>query len=206
VEDAGGGLDLWLGVRSQDGAVDLIGRQDALARIAGLTVQLDSLDAYARACAAASDAAVAPVTLGPSQGLACYVAGAREVEPEMLLAALADALPTQLVPSLTIPVATIDRRPDGTVVRSALPSPARIGPRNGVERRLCSIWAEILERDEISVVDSFFELGGESLSALLICDRISREIGVSIALRRFFELETIAAVAEEIGGNGRVVD
>ncbi|HLP48643.1 MAG TPA: condensation domain-containing protein, partial [Candidatus Kapabacteria bacterium] len=73
-------------------------------------------------------------------------------------------------------------------------------PRNGLERQLVDIWAEILgvERDSVSIDANFFELGGHSLKATILLNRIIKEFNARIAMIEIFKSPTIRAIAEEI--------
>ncbi|MDR3717282.1 MAG: HAD-IIIC family phosphatase [Bryobacteraceae bacterium] len=55
-------------------------------------------------------------------------------------------------------------------------------PQSDVERRLSAVWAEILQRSQISVHDNFFDLGGHSLLAVLLLMRVKEEFGVELSV------------------------
>jgi len=55
-------------------------------------------------------------------------------------------------------------------------------PQSDVERRLIAVWAEILQRSQISVHDNFFDLGGHSLLAVLLLMRVKEEFGVELSV------------------------
>jgi len=56
-------------------------------------------------------------------------------------------------------------------------------------------WRDVLKKDEVSVTDSFLDLGGHSLLAIRVLGRISKELGVRLALRALFETPTVEKVA-----------
>lgn len=55
-------------------------------------------------------------------------------------------------------------------------------PQSDVERRLIAVWAEILQRNSVSVHDNFFDLGGHSLLAVLLLMRVKEEFGVELSV------------------------
>ncbi|WP_019915010.1 non-ribosomal peptide synthetase [Paenibacillus sp. HW567] len=61
---------------------------------------------------------------------------------------------------------------------------------------LSSIWEEILEYDDVDVHASFYELGGDSISMLIIIDLIKKEFCLDIGVKEFHRLGSIADIAE----------
>jgi len=92
---------------------------------------------------------------------------------------------------------------NGKLDRAALPAPDAVGaqasafvtPRTETEATVAKIWRDVLKKDEVSVTDSFLDLGGHSLLAIRVLGRISKELGVRLALRALFETPTVEAVA-----------
>ena len=62
------------------------------------------------------------------------------------------------------------------------------------------IWEEILETNEINISDNFFDLGGDSFSALEISLK-SKEIGISLSVGKIFELQTIEKIVKTMDQN-----
>ena len=68
-------------------------------------------------------------------------------------------------------------------------------PRDAIERDLAAIWKEMLGVQQVSIDDDFFELGGQSLIAMRLFNRIRKEHGVELPLSVLFQAPTIAATA-----------
>ena len=81
--------------------------------------------------------------------------------------------------------------------RPALPNPY-VPPRDDVERTVAGIWGEFLGFGQIGANDSFFDLGGHSLVATQIVNRLRDVFQVRLSLERLFEAPTIAALAEAL--------
>ena len=68
-------------------------------------------------------------------------------------------------------------------------------PRDAIERDLAAIWQDMLGIQKVSIDDDFFELGGQSLIAMRLFNRIRKEHGVELPLSVLFQAPTIAATA-----------
>ncbi len=75
-------------------------------------------------------------------------------------------------------------------------------PRTSVEHRLAQIWTEIFDMPDIGVEDNFFVLGGHSLMAARLMDRIRQEFGLQLPLAALFENGSIAALARFLESTG----
>jgi acyl carrier protein len=73
-----------------------------------------------------------------------------------------------------------------------------VTPRSAAERALCVVWAEILGLDEPGVEDDFFELGGDSISAVQLITRLQRWLDAGVPLVALFETPTIAGLARHL--------
>ena len=79
---------------------------------------------------------------------------------------------------------------NGKVDRRALPAlcPQRVNleddifmaPSTELEKAIASVWQEVLQVDQVSTLDKFFDLGGHSLSALKVIDRLGKESDIRI--------------------------
>jgi acyl transferase domain-containing protein len=69
-----------------------------------------------------------------------------------------------------------------------------------VEEKVSLVWQQILGLDHVGAHDDFFTLGGESLAALQILNRVQDIFGREISLKKFFEHPTVAGLSEQIRG------
>ncbi|WP_260171876.1 condensation domain-containing protein, partial [Pedobacter cryoconitis] len=69
------------------------------------------------------------------------------------------------------------------------------------EHTLVGIWSEILkiDQDKISVNRSFFDLGGHSLRAMSLANRIWKELGAEVSLKAIFSHQDIRSLSVYIG-------
>ena len=143
--------------------------------------------------------------LGQHVLVAAAPGGTAALDPAALRAAAAEQLPAYMVPQH---VAVLDRLPlgpNGKVDLAAAPRPwhdapaGTVRPRDVWEERIAGIWQEALVRDDFGVLENFFELGGDSLHAVRIIDRLRSEFGVEVTadegLQLLFDSPTVAELA-----------
>jgi acyl transferase domain-containing protein/aryl carrier-like protein len=73
-----------------------------------------------------------------------------------------------------------------------------VAPRTDLEEILSTVWQEFFGIEKIGTHDSFFDLGGDSLSATQLISRIRGVLRVDVEVRSLFEAPTIAGFAEYI--------
>src|SRR5262249_42610558 len=117
-------------------------------------------------------------------------------------------LPDYMVPAELAVLPSLPLLPSGKVDRRALaelaPAPAadepalEAAPRTPIEELLAGIFAEVLSREWVGREDSFFDVGGHSLTAAQVVARTRAVLGVELPLRAIFETPTVAALAERL--------
>jgi thioesterase domain-containing protein/acyl carrier protein len=78
-------------------------------------------------------------------------------------------------------------------------------PENDLEKRLATMFQELLGVDRVGANDDFFELSGNSLVGLRLLSAIRRATGVSLTLANLLEassVRTLAAAVQARGGGG----
>ncbi len=195
------------------GAIEFLGRVDDQVKVRGYRVELGEIEHVLRAhpgvaqCAVllreAPDVAPRLVAYVVPKQAGYAVAHADRATPQALQDALAAQLPDYMVPQTVVLLEELPLNKNGKLDRAALPpldgGPADadrfIGPRTTTEEVIASIWADVLKKDRISVTESFLELGGHSLLAIRVLGRISKQLGVRLALRALFDTPTVEEIA-----------
>ena len=70
-----------------------------------------------------------------------------------------------------------------------------MAPRNPVESTLAGIWVDVLGIDRVGLLDNFFGLGGDSLSATRAHSRINAAFHLELPLNAIFRQPTVADLA-----------
>ncbi len=66
------------------------------------------------------------------------------------------------------------------------------------EKEVLAIWQDVLKVRDLAPTASFFEVGGNSLSAVVLADRISRRLGVPFAAADLFKYATVRSIAAHV--------
>ncbi|MBF6331427.1 non-ribosomal peptide synthetase [Nocardia transvalensis] len=196
-------------VDSTGGVLEYLGRTDFQVKIRGLRIELGDIEAALLADARVARA-ICVAHAGPGgDELVGYVVATpgAALDTGELTGDLRRRLPSYMIPAHLIVLDELPLNPNGKVDRKALPAPelgprraarAAAGPRTEVERRLAAVFTEVLGVDDIDVEDSFFELGGNSLSAARAVARINATLAAGLSIRDLFESATVAALAARL--------
>ncbi|HEX2204796.1 MAG TPA: amino acid adenylation domain-containing protein [Longimicrobium sp.] len=194
-----------------DGALEYLGRLDDQVKVRGFRVEPGEVEAALLRVPGVRECAVVAREDAPGDArLVAYVVG--RSDPEALRAGVRKHLPEPLVPSAFVPLAALPLTPSGKLDRRALPAPgpasaARhyLAPRTPAEETVAAIWAEVLGVERVGADESFFALGGHSLTATRVLMRVRRAFGVQPSMRAFFDHPTVAELAATVEEMRRAV-
>jgi thioesterase domain-containing protein/acyl carrier protein len=118
-------------------------------------------------------------------------------------------LPEYMVPDRFVLIDHLPRMADGRVDYASLPAASNnefddidyVAPCNDTESSLVKIWQALLKIEKISVTDSFFDLGGQSLLAARMFARIEEEFGRRFPIALLFQSPTIKQLARKLTEN-----
>ena len=193
--------------RRADGSLEFVGRVDDQVKLRGFRVEPAEVARAVRACAGVRAAAVVCLDRAPrDKRLVAYVVAERRDDAlsARLLSALRATLPAFMVPSRIVLVDALPLTDGGKLDRRALPPPdwnattPPAPPRDAVEERLVRLFARALDVDSVGIHDSFFDLGGDSLSAMRLIVEIEADRGRELPLSTLFQQPTVAQLAAEL--------
>ncbi|WP_231633909.1 condensation domain-containing protein, partial [Mycobacterium sp. UM_11] len=75
-------------------------------------------------------------------------------------------------------------------------------PTNAVEEILAGIYAQVLGVERVGIDQSFFDLGGDSISAMRLIAAVNTDLDEYLSVRAIFEAPTVAQLAPRIGEAG----
>ena len=67
-----------------------------------------------------------------------------------------------------------------------------------VQQRLSAIWEELLAVDAIDLQANFFELGGDSMTAIRLLRRMREELHAEVKLGDVYEFPSIATLSDRV--------
>jgi acyl carrier protein len=196
--------------RNPDGTLDFLGRIDDQVKIRGYRIELGEIQAALADRPAVRDAAVVVREERPGdRRLVAYVVMAPDASADggELRAALADRLPSYMVPAAFVVLDALPLTANGKLDRRALPAPEQqslhtggdyVAPRSQAEEAVTGILAQILHTERIGVHDNFFELGGNSLLALRLVAAVQEQFDIDLPVRKVFDMPSVAQLAAEV--------
>ena len=187
------------------GSCDYVGRVDEQVKIRGYRIECGEVQAALAGVEGVVQAVVVAREDRPGdKRLVGYVTGT--ADPAALRAVLAQRLPGYMVPAAIVVLDALPLTVNGKLDTRALPAPEYTGgeyraPTSAVEEILAGIYAQVLGLDRVGVDDSFFELGGDSLSAMRLIAAINTGLDAGVSVRAVFEAPTVAGLAPRIGSD-----
>lgn len=201
---------------AEDGSIDFLGRRDDQVKIRGYRIELGEVEVRMNHIPGIKQAVVVSREFGGQHRLLAYViANDPEMNTTALRAAMEADMPDYMVPSVVIWVDEFPKTSSGKIDKKNLPLPERKRPdlanpyspaKTALEKQIASIWAAILEIDEIGTGDNFFELGGNSLLALKTVTQLRTEYGVVLPITKLYQFPTITQIADFLNpGNKQII-
>jgi amino acid adenylation domain-containing protein len=193
-----------------DGILEFLGRMDHQVKIRGHRIELGEIESALSLHAEAKEVVVvAREDSAGNQQLVGYVTPANGKRPqaESLRSFLRARLPEYMVPSVFMVLDSFPLTPNKKVDRKALPAPMQtrqmadgeiFKPNTPTETELLKIWKETLMVEAVGANDSFFDLGGHSLSAVQVTVRVQQIFGVDFPMRLVFQIPVLTELAAKI--------
>ena len=129
---------------------------------------------------------------------------------EMIKDDLVDFLPDYMIPNKVVVLDKLPLTANGKIDVKALAASEKtdvdskdrpfVAPRTTVERRVGALWKKVMKLETVSVLDDFFESGGNSLVAVRLVNQLNKEFGATLPLQVVFEAPTIEKLARKVGG------
>lgn len=203
-----------MGRRLGDGCLLHVGRKDLQLKIRGYRIDPAEVETALLEHPEIAEAAVAAAQGTLHHQDMCLVAycvpsGTQLPPIDGLREFLGKRLPPYMVPTVFMPLEALPLTSTGKLDREALPRPAPSTPpagtllavpRSGIDGTLTKIWCSVLGVQSLGLDQSLFDLGGNSLHAMMIISRAFDAFGVEVSIPEFFERPTISHLAQIIGG------
>ncbi|MBE6046947.1 MAG: amino acid adenylation domain-containing protein, partial [Clostridium sp.] len=195
-----GDLGSWL----PNGDIEYLGRIDEQVKVRGFRIELGEIESQIRNISKVNDTAV--VAFKDSNGeynIYAYIVSDEKLEKNYIISNLSKSLPYYMIPKFIVFTDEIPVNTSGKVDKKALSNikiednKKYIEAKNEMEILLSNVFKEALNLEKISVTESFYEVGGDSIKAIRISSKIN-ELGYELKVKDIFALKTIEALSKVI--------
>ncbi|MFL6713242.1 MAG: non-ribosomal peptide synthetase, partial [Sulfurifustis sp.] len=193
---------------SRNGEIEYLGRIDSQVKIGGVRIELDEITNQLLTFPGVEEATVQArrIVVHGDMTLVAYFVSETPIEASRLRAYLNARLPRYMIPSFFVKLDRLPLKVNGKIDAAALPLPepdraseaavdAAVPPQTTTEAALLEIWRELLNRAATGITDNFFAIGGHSLLAIRMLQRIQTRWGVELSLRDIFNYATVRELA-----------
>ncbi|MBL8299389.1 MAG: amino acid adenylation domain-containing protein [Rhodanobacteraceae bacterium] len=187
-----------------DGKLEFVGRRDQQVKLRGHRIELGEVEAQLAAHPALQAAVASVQGEGEQRKLVLHYTVRRgaDVDVAELRAFALRLLPRYMVPSAFGRLAVLPLSANGKLDRRALPvlsaeNASAEAPQYGsdLEARVAALWASALGVACVRRDDSFFEIGGHSLLALHVVQRVRDSCGVTLGIRDLLDHQVLCDFA-----------
>lgn len=200
-----GDLGRWL----SNGTIEFYGRKDYQVKIRGFRIELGEIENQLREFEGVKEVAV--VVKKDSSGLkylSAYLTADHEIPVEQLKECAGKQLPEYMVPNEYTIMKELPLTENGKINRKQLAQLENIRIEKAVEEEpvtqkekiMLAVWKEIFADENIGIYDNFFSLGGDSIKAIQITSRLTKQ-GLKLKVADLLKYATIKNCATNIQRN-----
>jgi amino acid adenylation domain-containing protein/non-ribosomal peptide synthase protein (TIGR01720 family) len=183
-----------------------LGRIDNQVKVQGFRIELGEIENALTEYQSIKEAAV--VKASNADYLVAYIVynkNAAVKNIDTIKTWLGKRLPSYMIPQSYIALKKLPLTQTGKLDRKALPVSEKKVPMvrnnsfaNDIERVIADIWENILSSTGIKPNDDFFDVGGRSIYALKVIDKINKKFSVNVKIEDIFTYATIRSLANYI--------
>jgi acyl-coenzyme A synthetase/AMP-(fatty) acid ligase len=187
------------------GEIEFLGRRDGQVKLRGIRIELGEIEnALASLDCAITGAAALVTGTGEDRHIVAFVAGSPALDADALRERLSAQLPGYMIPAWIERIDAFPFTANGKLDRAALAAHAagrhrhaghKAPPRGALEQEVAAIWGQLLPDVEIGRDDSFFSIGGTSLTLTRLHERLDARFAGRLRIVDLFRLNTVAAIA-----------
>ena len=197
-----------LGYYSSNGLIHFIGRNDFQVKINGFRIEVEEVEKAINSCPNITNCIVIPLNVkGTSKSLVAYYTSNSKISTANIKSYLVTVLPSYMIPSYFVEMDHFEFTTNGKINRKALPQCTLeahnviVPVRNDIDTCVIKLFKNILKITSVSIDDDFFDLGGDSLSAINLCAQIQNEFNVQLFVKDILEHPTIKDISDIISSN-----
>ncbi|MFF2291288.1 condensation domain-containing protein, partial [Peribacillus butanolivorans] len=189
-----------LGRYLENGTIEYLGRIDEQVKIRGYRIELSEIEHALLSLDEVNQAVVMDKKTDSDHFIYAYLTSDSELDMAGVITSLRQVLPEYMIPNRMKQIDKVPVTINGKVDKKHFPeihheSIEHVDPSTELEKALHSLFVEILGVKEISIRDSFIMLGGHSLKAVKLANRIHKELDKKVALSDIIKYQTIEEIA-----------
>lgn len=194
----------------KDGNIEFIGRIDNQVKIRGFRIELNEINLKILENENVNQVYTTVIEKENVKYICTYVIFKKEKDVKLLRKFAKENLPQYMVPTYIIPVDKFPLNANGKINKLLLPKiedniekteNKEIKMRNKVDEFLKNELERILKSDNVNIESSFWELGGDSLTAINLIATIQNKFNVSIDIKTILNAENIKEISDIISNN-----
>lgn len=188
------------------GLLHFIGRKDNQIKLHGYRIELSEIDSKLNTYPDIQKS----FSIVKNNNIITYYLSKDEINSSILKSYLSESLPFYMIPSFFIRLSSFPLTPNGKIDKKLLPIPKGkksdyVEPTTEVESLLCKIWMNLFNKDKIGINDNFFEIGGDSLTAIKFQTE-ALKYNIDINYGDIFSSPTIKELASLKSSNSFIID
>ena len=191
-----GDLAKWL----PDGNILFVGRNDNQVKYRGYRIDLGEIEHSIKNIDSIKNCSVMLDTQNTENPvLVAFVVKKdfTDVNEQVIRETLSVSLPHYMIPNQFVFLDKFPITPNGKIDKKALlrlvsakKSTPYVAPSTDMEKKIAYLWEKVLGKERIGINDNFFEIGGDSLSAIKIVTLAAQD-GISLSAQSFYTYPTI---------------
>lgn len=193
-----GDLARWL----PDGNIDFMGRIDKQVKIRGFRIELEEISSVLMSFKEINEAVAVVKEKNKEKKYICVYFSSNEIlDTNGIKKKLTEYLPNYMIPSKLIqineiPVNTSGKPDIKKLLSINISCDQKIKrPENLTEEKIEKIYCKLLGEEAVDVESSFFELGGESISAMTLLSILEKEFSLQLSLNHFYKYSSVKDLA-----------
>ena len=192
-----------------NGMYQFISRIDYQVKIRGYSIELGEIEYVIKKFDGIKDCVVWTYGNSPHIKLVAYYTSEQNIEKSRIISYISEKLPGYMIPSTFIKIQSIPVTINGRVDYKSLTEPVTeqdyvysyVAPDTQLEFEIAEIMSNVLNLDKINVVANFFDIGGNSLSAIQVINKLNYKRNSSVSIKMLFENPSVRELASSIEKN-----
>lgn len=188
-----------------DGNLEFLGRIDHQVKVRGYRIELSEIDRKILLNETIKQSLTIVKNFHENKTICSYIVSDQKIDLKALKTFLGEHLPSYMVPSFIMQLDAFPLNINGKTDVKAFPLPSIdiekkeiIPARNEIDTHIIHTLEKVLHVTNISLMDSFFELGGDSLSAISFTLILSQDLGIKITVNDIFHYPVIQNLSDYI--------